>query len=172
MNVKSLVALILLVLGYSFALAQTYTFGFVDTNGNLFCNYEQLWVDSGALVTGTDNLSACGYPNNGYLLGMQGKFPAGPTLVTSGAALNDNSVEVEGGCTGIQVLLYTALKCNKPDKNGKYHGKYGWLNVAAVSGFLFGSDYGYLSCTIPSKGDGDALMRGTTWGNLREKLKK
>lgn len=172
MKVKSLVVFILLVLGCSFASAQTYTFGFADTNGDLYCNYEQFSIGSQGLVSGIDNLSACGISTNGSLVGLQGKFPLlGPKYVTAGATLTDNSVELEG-CTGEQVILYTALKCSQPDKNGKYHGKYGWLMVLAIDGYIVGENYGYLSCTIPAKGDGDALMRGTTWGNLREKLRK
>lgn len=173
MKLKSLVVITLLVLGYSFASAQTYTFGFADANGNLSCNYEQFSIGSQGLVSGIDNLSLCGISTNGSLVGLQGKFPLlGPKYVTPGATLTNNSLEVEEGCTGEQVILYTALKCNQPDKNGKYHGKYGWLVVLAIDGYIMGENYGYLSCTIPAKGDGDALMRGTTWGKLREKLRK
>jgi len=174
MNPKSLVAIALLVLGCGLASAQSYTFGFVDADGNLFCNYEQFTV-SGGLALGIDNLSLCGYSVNSTLLGAPAKDPQlgqGNSVIVD-AVLADNIVDVESGTdTGEQLVLFQALKCNKPDKNGQYHGKYGWLLLIAGSGFLFGDNYGYLSCTIPEKGDSDALLRGTTSGKLREKLRK
>jgi len=47
-----------------------------------------------------------------------------------------------------------------------------WITFAIYDGIVYGDNYGYLSCTIPEKGDGDALMRGTTAGKLLEKLRK
>lgn len=172
MNLKSFVVITLLVLGCGFASAQSYTFGFVDTDGNLFCNYEQFTV-SGGLALGIDNLSLCGYSVNSTLLGGAAKDPTlgqGYSGIVD-AILADNIFDVESGTdTGAQLVYFQALKCNRPNKNAQYHGKYGWLLEAAVSGFLFGDNYGYLSCTIPQKGD--ALLRGTGLGKLREKLRK
>src|SRR5271154_3071206 len=42
MKLRSLVVITLFALGCSFASAQTYTFGFADSDGNLFCDYEQI----------------------------------------------------------------------------------------------------------------------------------
>jgi len=174
MNTKSLVVITLLVLGCSLLSAQTYTFGLVDVGGYTFCNYEQFTV-SGGLAVGIDNLSVCGFAVNSTLLGGQA---TGPRLAQgySGvvdAILADNIEDVISGTdTGAQVAYFQALKCNHPDKNGQYHGKYGWLLETAIDGILYGDNYGYLSCTIPQKGDGDALMRGPASGKLREKLRK
>lgn len=174
MNMKSLAVIALLVLGCSFASAQTYTFGFADTNGNLYCNYEQIGISDG-LILGTDNLSVCGLANNAEIIGGTGKVPLlrQQYSVTVDAILADNILDVEAGTvTYMQACWFQALKCNKQDKNGKYHGKYGWITFAIYDGVVYGDNYGYLSCTIPEKGDGDALMRGTTSGKLLEKLGK
>lgn len=174
MKWRLLVVITLLVVGCSFAAAQTYTFGFADTNGDLYCDYEQLEV-SGGLAVGIDNLSGCGMSVNATLVGGPAKDPQlgqnYPVIV--GAILADNILDLDAGSfTDTQAAVFQALKCNKPDKNGKYHGKYGWLIVVVEEGIIFGDNYGYLSCTIPAKGDGDALMRGTTVGKLRKKLRK
>jgi hypothetical protein len=172
MKTSVLVVITLLVLGCGLASAQSYTFGFVDPEGQMFCNYEQFTV-SGGLAVGIDNLSVCDYPVNSTLLGGQAKAPQigqGYSGVVD-AILADNVFDVEFGIdTGEQLVYFQALKCNQPDKNGQYHGKYGWLAEAAVDGTIFADDYGYLSCTIPEKGD--ALLRGTTSGKLRGKLRK
>ncbi len=174
MNMKSLVVITLVVLACSFASAQTYTFGFADANGDLYCDYEQLGLSNG-LIVGIDNLSGCGIAYNATLIGGPAKDPifGQQYSVTVGAILADNILDLDAGSfTNAQAVVFQALKCNKLDKNGKYHGKYGWLIAEAMDGFLYGDNYGYLSCTIPEKGDGDALMRGTTSGTLREKLRK
>lgn len=63
--------------------------------------------------------------------------------------------------------MHTALKCNPINpKTGKFKGAYGWMGVAAISGVYEGYNYGYLSCTLPSKEDGDVLMRGANFGKL------
>jgi hypothetical protein len=174
MKLRMLVVITLLALGCSFASAQTYTFGFADANGDLYCDYEQLVVSSGT-AAGIDNLSGCGMSINATLIGGAAKDPqlAQNFPVIVGAILADNILDLDAGSfTDSQAVLFQALKCNKPDKNGKYHGKYGWLIVVAEEGIIYGDNYGYLSCTIPTKGDGDALMRGTSMGKLREKLRK
>jgi hypothetical protein len=161
-----------MALGCGLASAQSYTFGFVDAEGQMFCNYEQFTV-SGGLAVGIDNLSVCGYPANSTILGGAAKNPQlgqGYSGVV-GAILADNVFDVEFGIdTGEQLVYFQALKCNQPNKNRQYHGKYGWLIEAAVSGVLFADDYGYLSCTIPE--NGDSALRGTTSANLTEKPKK
>jgi hypothetical protein len=164
----------LLMLGCCFASAQTYTFGFTDANGDLYCDYEQLGVSNGA-IAGIDNLSGCGMTYNATLIGGAATDPALGRYdrVGVGAILADNILDLNAGTfTDAQAVLFQALKCNTPDKNGKYHGKYGWLIVVASEGFIYGDNFGYLSCTIPAKGDGDALMRGPMWGKLLGKVKK
>ena len=146
----------------------------MDTNGDLFCDYEQLTA-SGGEIGGIDNLSGCGFTDNATLIGGTATDPAlaQQASVKVNAILADNILDVESGTfTDSQSVIFQSLKCNNPDKSGKYHGKYGWLLVVASEGFTFGENFGYLSCTIPAKGDGDALMRGTILGKLREKLKK
>ncbi len=172
MKLKSLAVIALLALACSFASAQT--FGFASTTGYLYCNYEQI-ASSGGFITGTDNLSLCGFANNATIIGGTGKVPllGQDFSVTVDAILADNILDVEAGTvTYMQACWFQALKCTKPNKNGKYHGKYGWITFAIYDGYIYGDNYGYLSCTIPEKGDGDALMRGTTAGKLLEKLRK
>jgi hypothetical protein len=172
MKMKTLAVITLVVLACSFASAQSYTFGFVDADGYVFCNYEQFTV-SGGLAVGIDNLSVCGYPANSTIVGGAGKDPTlgqGYSGVVD-AILADNIYDVISGTdTGEQLVYFQALKCNQPNKNRQYHGKYGWLIEAAISGTIFGDNYGYLTCTIPEKGD--SLLRGTTSGKLPNKLRK
>jgi hypothetical protein len=174
MKAKSLAVISVLVLGYSFAAAQTYSFGFADMDGNLYCDYEQITV-SGGIVTGVDNLSGCGYTVNATLIGGAGTDPVleQQSSLKVNAILADNIADAEAGAfTDSQVVLFQALKCNKQDKTGKYHGKPGWALVVSSEGVIAGVNSGFLSCNIPAKGDGDALMRGTSFGKLREKLRK
>src|ERR1700722_9965572 len=147
MKAKSWAVIVLLLLGYSFASAQTYTFGFADMDGNLYCDYEQITV-SGGLVTGGDNLSGCGYTVNATLIGGARTDPVlmQQSSVKVNAILADNIADAEAGAfTDSQVALFQALKCNKQDKTGKYHGKLGWALVVSSEGTIVGVNSGFLS---------------------------
>jgi hypothetical protein len=158
---------VLVVLGCGLASAQT--FGFTSVGGGLYCNYEVLQNAFGAPFTvwqGTDNLSACGAPLNATIVGIKGGLtkvtnPAG--FAASGVTYADNVYDAQSEFyTGAQWDVTSALKCNKVNKKtGAYTGSYSWIGFASVSGFIFGDNYGYLSCSIPA---GNAPTKGLSTG--------
>lgn len=167
MKTKGLVVIALLVLGCSFASAQT--FGFESVGGGLYCNYEVLQqLSPTAVWQGTDNLTtACGGEVNGTLVGISAPLearnnPVGFSL-NPGVNYADNIYDAEAlGYTGAQWDVSTALKCTS------HH--YGWIGFASVSGFIFGDNYGYLSCTIPGKGP--APTKGLSTGSAKVPARK
>lgn len=169
MKLKSLAVISLLVLGCSFAGAQT--FGFASTGSGLYCNYEVFNFASalGAdVVQGADNTTAvCGYPVNGTIAGFKGSIPASAGLPVAGAGIvyGDNIYDAAGeSYTGAQWTVFSALKANKYNsKTGKFTGKYSWLGIASVSGSVFGDNYGYLYNGIPA---GKTASHGTTAGKV------
>ena len=168
MRIRDFVIICALLLGWTWASAQTYTFGLADTNGNLYCDYLEITV-SGGVAVGIDNMSACGFSTSPVLIGLVSSNPliAPYKVVTSGLDLADNVADWEAQqYTGDQVFLHTALKCNKQNPSGKYTGKYGWLLFIGNEGFVYGYNYGYLSCSIPGVGDGNVLARGMAIGKL------
>jgi hypothetical protein len=99
---------------------------------------------------GTDVLTSCGLPVNATIAGITANLtaagnPAG--FGVKGVTYADNIYDAEFlGYSGAQWDVETALTCVSK------HPKYGWIGFASVSGFVFGDNYGYLSCTIPGKG--------------------
>jgi hypothetical protein len=154
-KLKGLVVIALFVLGCSFASAQT--FGFASTGSGLNCNYEKLNVASWFspdIIQGEDVLSACGASVNATIAGLKSvSIPttAGLPVSGDGAIYADNIYDAFAeGYTGVQWILFTALKCNKINpKTGKFTGKYSWLGIASASGLVYGDNYGYLSCGVP-----------------------
>ncbi len=168
MKLKSLAVITLLVIGCSFASAQS--FGFASVGGGLYCNFEVLQQLSPYTVwQGLDDLSACGASVNGTIVGIKGGLaaagnPAG--FAVSGVTYADNIYDAEAlTYTGAQWDVTTDLKCNKV-KKGVYSGKYSWIGFASVSGLVFGDNYGYLSCTIPGKNE--APTKGPSTGKYSE----
>lgn len=161
MKVKGLVAVTFLILGCSLVSAQT--FGFATAGGDyLFCNYEQLSMGADDFWSGIDNLSVCGLSHNSTLVGFGATTPnKGQPAFGKGVVLADNIYDAYSyGFTGAQEALFTKLKCNKVDQFGHYKGAPGWMIVAAESGFIFGENYGFLSCTLPTAGDSKVISHG------------
>lgn len=154
MKLKSLLVITLLVIGCSFASAST--FGFGTAGGSyLYCNYEVINPVAGDVWGGTDVLSTCYAPYNATVVGIKGGLSAtGNPLGFSvkGVTYADNVYDAQSlYYTGAQWDVTSALKCAK-FKNGRYSGKFGWIGFAAVSGYVFGDNYGFLTCQIPVKG--------------------
>ena len=145
------------------------TFGFASTGAGLYCNYEQLSYAGGGLWSGIDNQSVCGMSINAAISGFSASVPnRGGGVHGTGVVYGDNIYAVAGsGAPEAQWTVYTKLKCNKQDKFGYYVGPLAWIGNAAFSGISVGTNLGYLSCTLPSKGDGDVLLRGSTIGKLK-----
>ena len=168
MKLKSLLVITLLVIGCSFASAQT--FGFASVGGGLYCNYIQLSNVFGAPYTlwqGVDNTSACGHAYNATVVGIKGGMsaagnPAGFSVV--GVTYADNLYDAYSyGLTGAQWDVTQKLKCNAKH--------YGWIGFASVSGFVFGDNYGFLSCSIPGK-NGAVATKGLSTGNAKVTKRK
>jgi len=170
LKLKSLAVITLFVLGCSFASAQT--FGFASTNSGLYCNYEQI-NNTSVLGTdvwqGFDNLSPCGITHNATIAGFGGNLPtaAGLPVVGRGVIYGDNLYDAFSSIyTGEQWTVFTLLKCNKLNTHtGKFIGNFSWIGIASVSNFVFGDNFGFLSCTHPAAGD-KSIERGTTAGKI------
>jgi hypothetical protein len=154
MKMKSLVVIALLVLGCSFASAQT--FGFASAGGSyLYCNYEVLnHIAPTDLWQGNDILVLCGSKFNATIVGATADITASGNpygFSVKGVAYADDIYDAfSESFTDTQWFVFTALKCAKLN-NGHYAGKYGWVGLAAVSAEVFAGDYGYLSCQIPGQ---------------------
>lgn len=173
MKMKSLAVVTLLVLGCSLVSAQT--FGFASAGGlYLFCDYEQIGGGADDIWSGTDNLSVCNLKPNATLVGFGATIPnKGQPAFGKGVVFADNIYDAYSyGFTGIQEVLFTKLKCNKVDQFGHFKGEPGWMTVSASSGFIFGDNYGYLSCSIPKAGDRAAMSRGPAAGRMPARQKK
>jgi len=165
LKLKSLLVITLLVLGCSFASAQS--FGFLSVGGGSYCNYEVISFLSGTGVAqGVDNLTAaCGLPVNATFVGFKDSLPAvdtGGLVSGAGITYGDNIYDAESEAyTGAQWTVFSHLKCNK-----KINGntKYSWIGVAGISGFFFGDNYGYLGCTVPGH---EAVGRGLSTGKAQ-----
>jgi hypothetical protein len=172
-KMKGLVVVTLLVLGCGLASAQT--FGFASAGGvYLFCNYEQLSGGAEDIWSGIDNLSVCNLKPNATLIGFGATTPnKGQPAFGKGVVLADNLYDAYSYTyTGVQEVLFTKLKCNKVDQFGHFKGAPGWMVVVAISGFMFGDNYGALSCSIPKAGDRAAMSRGPIAGRMPARQKK
>jgi len=165
MKMKSLAIITLVVLGCSFASAQT--FGFESVGHGLYCNYEVLeQLSPYNIYQGLDVLTTCGAPVNATIAGQKTALvasgnPAGFNV--DGVSYADNIYDAFAlGYTGAQWEVASALKCN--------NRRYGWIGFASVSGVIFGDNYGYLSCTIP--GPHNAPTRGLSTGNAKAQARK
>jgi len=165
-KLKSLVVITLLVIGCSFASAQT--FGFATTGGAyLYCNYEQLvQLSPYAVWQGVDNFSACGLLVNGTIVGISGKIskaqnPLGFALkgVTYADNLYDAFYYFD---TGAQWDVTSNLKCYDL---GAKKPKLGWMGLASSYGYIFGDNFGVLSCDIPGKSK--APVKGIAIGGAK-----
>lgn len=147
---KSLVVITLLVLGCSFASAQT--FGFASVGGGLYCNFEQLSNAGAGAWGGVDNLSACGSSVNSTIAGFNATIPnLGQPTGGQGVVYGDSIYAAYSGNPFAQWTVFTKLKCNSQNRFGQYLGSYGWNGVAAFSGFFAGGNHGYLSCSVPNR---------------------
>jgi hypothetical protein len=162
MKMKSLAVITLLLLGCSFASAQT--FGFASVGGGLYCNYEILQqLAPYDAWQGVDNLSMCtgrrGVTLNATLVGISGGFTRTQNPLdfrVKGVALADNIYDAFSlTYNGTQYLVVSALECSSQ--------KYGWIGLTTMSGLVFSDNYGYLSCQIPGR-DGAVATRGPSAG--------
>lgn len=163
-----LAVITLLVLGCSFASAQS--FGFLSYTGGLeYCNFEQMVISGGFYVSGYDNTSACGLiiPINGNIGGGVTAVPAGAGAPVKGknAAYSDTLIDVldyipySGGYeffTNENVWVLSNLKAPAHPKFGKYN----WALYVTFNGGLYLDNFGFLTSTLPSKN----VRHNTTMG--------
>lgn len=169
MKLKSLLVITLLVIGCSFASAQTFGFG---TSGGayLYCNYESGLTNTFgspyAVWSAVDNLSTCSHSYNATMVGISGGLtktsnPYG--FAVKGETMADNLYDAYAyGLTGDQWDVTQNVKCTNL---GAKKPKEGWIGFAGVSGITFGANYGTLACSIPAKGS--ASVRGASFGNAK-----
>jgi hypothetical protein len=158
-KLKSLVVITLLVLGCSFASAQS--FGLLSYTGGLeYCNFEQMVISGGFYVSGFDNTSACGLvvPINANIGGAMVTVPAaaGAPVKGKNASFSDTLLDVldyipySGGYeffTNENVWSLSNLKAPTKLKAGKYS----WALYVTFNGGLYLDNFGFLTTTLPSK---------------------
>ena len=162
---KSLLVIALVVIGCSFASAST--FGFESTGHGLYCNYIIITPFDLAIWQGDDILTvACGASFNATVVGVSGGVskannPLG--FAVKGVTYADNIYDADAeGYTGAQWDVTENLKCSEK--------KLGWMGWASISSFVFGDNYGYLSCNIP--GRGAVATKGMSIGNAKAPAKR
>ncbi len=165
---KSLLILTLVVLGCSFASAQT--FGFLSAGKSVeYCNYEVLQqLSPYAIWQGDDILTPCGVSYNATIAGATTSLskvnnPLG--FAIKGVGYADNIYDAfSEGYTGAQWYVLTNLKCSEK--------KLGWLGLASVSSFIFGDNYGYLWPCGPEAKRAAANGHGLSTGNAKAPARK
>jgi len=160
MKMKSLAVIALLVFACSFAPAQT--FGFESVGHGLYCNYEVLEAITSNVYQGLDVLSTCGAPVNATIAGVKS------TLTAAGnpAGFHVDGIQYADNIYDAFALGYTGAQWDVASALGCHNNRYGWIGFASVSGFIFGDNYGYLSCTIPSAHN--APTRGLSTGSAKD----
>lgn len=144
-----LLVLAVLALG-SLASAETY-FSFWSADGTIqYCDRIVITSNSGGVVVGYDDLSACGYPYNSPIVGFDATVIS-PVHI-KGIVYGNAIFDAECDCySGYQWTVAQVLKASK-QKNGHFIGPYGWVGVVGdYTGLYFGDNYGYL--TISSSED-------------------
>ena len=150
MKLRIIAVLAVLALG---TLASAQTFGFGSIDSGLYCNYEQLVSAGSGEYGGIDNLSACG-ASYATISGFAGTVANdGEQAHGAGVIYGDSIYAAYDGIAEAQWTVFSKLKCNAVNpKTGLYKGAPGWIGVAAFYGEFGGSNYGFLSCSIPGKG--------------------
>ena len=175
MKLKSLVVLALVVLCGSAAFGQSYSFGFLSSNGlNEYCNYETFQTGGRAnfYLQGYDVLSVCPYsPNPGAAInGFAITVPIAAFSPVHGKAYvyADQLYDAYyGGFTGFQWTVLTKIAPNKVDKFGAYN----WAGYAGFAGYEFLGNFGFLTAHIP--GTAPTLKKSViSTGATRANIKK
>jgi len=170
-KMKSLLVVTLLVLGCSFASAQT--FSFWNSAGTLeYCNFNVITTNSGGVVGGYDNTTTgCFFTYNSPLIGFTATTPASSLPAHGkGAVMGDGLYDDSCFCyTGLQWTVWQSAKVSKK-KHGFFSGPWGWVGVAGTyTGFYFGDNFGYLGAGYPA---GNVASHGTTAGKGTSRLIK
>jgi len=152
-TLKTLAIITLVVLGSSFASAQTGTFYIWDSTDIQYCNFYVITYNSG-VVAGVDNLTTyCQFPVDATVVGFDTTLPNdGLPTHGKGMIFGDNIYDAECYCySGDQWTVWLSGKYSKEHGKGDFYGPYGWLGVAGVSGFYFGDNYGWVSSWYDSR---------------------
>jgi hypothetical protein len=167
-KLKSLLVVALFVLGCTAAFGQTFTFGFENYDGSvLYCNYETFTVqDADYLAAGTDNLTVgCLAPVDAVMVGVKTAVPAAAGLGQTGKAygMADSLYDSYYGFdTQLQWFVISKIKASAK--------KQGWFGLGAYAGYIFGSNQGLLTLSIPG---GARASHGVSTGSAKmSKLKK
>jgi hypothetical protein len=172
LNILAVITLV--VLGCSFASAQTGTFSFFTATGyGPFCNYIVITYNSGGVVAGYDDLTTvCELEYNSPIVGFVATTGNdGQPAYGKGIVVGDGIFDAEyDAYIGDQWTLWLSGKASKM-KHGVFTGPYAWMGVAGTyTGVYFGDNYGYLVAGPPDKDE--VAGHGTTAGDLPNKLRK
>jgi len=151
---KRILILSMVLVACAFASASNWTFGFESTGHGLYCDYVQINNNSFSSVVygGVHNLEiGCDEIENAAIAGFAGNLSAKTNphgFATKGVIYGDSIYIEFCGVYYFQWTVAQNLKCSEK--------KFGWIGIAdyasnAGSGFIFGDNYGYLSCNIPGK---------------------
>jgi hypothetical protein len=173
-KLRALEVITLVVLGCSFASAQT--FSLWTAGGSYeFCNFHVITCNSDGVVAGYDDTTTlCGFEYNAPIVGFDATVandgePAYGKGVVVSDAIFDASTDAY---TGLQWTVFQTLTpasgTHGPDA---LKGSSGWMGVAgSYSGNYFGDNYGFLTAGPPE--EGKVAGHGTIAGKLPEKLRK
>jgi hypothetical protein len=152
---KSLFIFAVLVVACSFASATNYSFGFESTGHGLYCDFPQVNNGFSAASWGGDqNLEAgCGLSRNAAAAGFTSKLSAAQNpqgFAIKGITLGTAEYQAEGFGSYYEWTIAFNVKCSEK--------KFGWVGIADYvsglgtgAGFIFGDNYGFISCNIPGK---------------------
>lgn len=179
MKLETLAVITLVVLGCSFASAQTGTFSFFNADSFEYCDYIVITYNSGGVVAGYENLTdsqeagGCGLTENAAVAGFDATTandgqPAHGKGIVVGDAIYDASCLCY---SGLQWTVWLSGKASRKNKHGAFIGPFGWMGVGgAYTGVYFSDNYGYLGAGHPGKAK--VAGHGTAAGNLARNLRK
>lgn len=165
MKLKSLLVVALFVLGCTAAFGQTFTFGFENYDGSvIYCNYEIFTIqDADYLAAGTDNLTVgCLAPVDAVMVGVKTSVPLAAGLGQTGKAYG-MADSLYDSYYGFDTQLQWFVISKTVASHGK-HPKQGWFGLGAYAGYIFGSNQGLLTLSIPG---GARASHGTSVGGAK-----
>jgi hypothetical protein len=174
-KLKSLVVLVVLVLGCSAAFAQgSYSFGFLSSSGvNEYCNYESFTTGGHGnfYLQGYDVLTSCPYSPiagaaiNGFAINVP--VSAFAPIHGKGWVYSDQIFDAYYG--GFSEEQWTVLTKGAPGTI-KF-GNYAWAGYVGFFGYEFLGNFGFLTTTLPGAPAHKPLLKTTIGTSTVKNLK-
>jgi len=154
MKLKSLIGIAVLLLSCAAALGQNVKLGFLDHDKQTqYCDYIQLAVEKGGVVTGTHFPAAAGSTScfnepglNGTMAGLEAIFPANSGFLVTGtvATFADDTLDAIGGYIGAcQCSYYYVVKLRPSTPAEIQNNIYGWAVYDNFGGTASLLSYGF-----------------------------